>query len=117
MRAEEPVLRRRLVASRETNMEATKLGEQLKVIGDPARLRILALLPVTDDCKGVYNVSELAEALGIPQPTVSHHLCVLRQMGLVKKKKMCRDVYYWIDAAAFREMVVAIQDVVRPRKR
>ena len=31
------------------------------------------------------------------QPTVSHHLRVLRQAGLVDNKKMCRDVFYWVD--------------------
>ncbi len=73
---------------------------QFKALGDPTRLKILRLLPDNDDCEEVYNVSELAEELEIPQPTISHHLKVLYQAKLVKNQKMCRDVYYWIDREA-----------------
>jgi ArsR family transcriptional regulator len=78
-------------------MDFSNLAERLKAMADPTRLRILKLLPPTDTCELVYNVSELAEELQIPQPTVSHHLKVLYNEGLVKCRKMCRDVYYWID--------------------
>jgi ArsR family transcriptional regulator, arsenate/arsenite/antimonite-responsive transcriptional repressor len=77
------------------------LSCRLKALGDPTRQRILALLPDTDACADVMNVGELAEALDQPQPTVSHHLKVLLQADLVQNRKMCRDVYYWIDRATF----------------
>ena len=48
-------------------------------LGDPKRVLILYLL-----ADGPCNVSELTEALGVSQPTVSHHLKVLRDRGLVQ---------------------------------
>jgi ArsR family transcriptional regulator len=75
-----------------------QMGEVFKALGDPVRLGILRLLPDTDDCCcAVYNVSELAEELGVSQPTVSHHLKILKHAGIVHCSRMCRDVYYWID--------------------
>ena len=86
-----------------------KLAEQVKTLGDPTRLRILKLLSMLElapsehdpDCPGVYNVTKLGEELGVPQTTVSHHLKVLYNAGLLRNKKLCRDVYYWIDRNAF----------------
>ncbi|MDP0495136.1 MAG: metalloregulator ArsR/SmtB family transcription factor [Verrucomicrobiota bacterium JB024] len=72
-----------------------ELARQLWALGDIVRLQILDLLPITPDCKHVSNVSQLAEKLNLSQPTISHHLRVLRQAGIVEYRKMCRDVYYW----------------------
>ncbi len=74
-----------------------KLGQQLKAIGDPVRLRLLNLLPPEPDCNHASNVTLLAEQLGMPQPTVSHHLKVLKEADIIRGKKMCRDVIYWIN--------------------
>ena len=89
-----------------------RLAEVFKALSEPARLRILELLPLTNDCASVYNVSELAEELGIPQPTVSHHLQVLYRAGLVQSARMCRDVYYWIDQPALDAAHAALQGLV-----
>lgn len=91
----------------------TKLSEQLKAVADPTRLRILQLLPPTKDCERVYNVSGLAEELGVPQPTVSHHLKALYNAGLVKCDKMCRDVYYWIDHETLDATMCAVKGLAR----
>jgi len=76
------------------------LARQLWALGDSVRLRILSHLPRNPDCKYRNNVSQLAEDIGIAQPTLSHHLRILRQAGLVSYKRMCRDVYYWLDEEA-----------------
>jgi ArsR family transcriptional regulator, arsenate/arsenite/antimonite-responsive transcriptional repressor len=91
----------------------THLAEQLKAVADPTRLRILELLPPGKKCELVCNVSELAEALDTPQPTVSHHLKVLYTAGLVKSEKMCRDVYYWVDQPAVDEAMCAVKRLAR----
>ncbi len=93
-------------------MAYEQLAQQLKALSEPARLRILELLPVTRDCESVYNVTELAEELGMPQPTVSHHLRVLHQAGLVQCEKMCRDVYYWIDQPALEAALSGCRTVM-----
>jgi ArsR family transcriptional regulator len=75
------------------------LAKQLWALGDLARLKILRHLPHSENCEHGNNVSQLADMLGLAQPTVSHHLRVLRQAGLVSNKKMCRDVFYWVNQA------------------
>ncbi|HHS97964.1 MAG TPA: ArsR family transcriptional regulator [Chloroflexi bacterium] len=58
-------------------------------LGDPKRVLILYLL-----ADGPCNVSELTEALKVSQPTVSHHLKVLRDRGLVRAEREGTSVYY-----------------------
>ena len=77
-----------------------ELAKQFWALGDPLRLKILQLLPNTPNCEHHNNVSQLAEKLGLSQPTISHHLRILRQAGLVSHKKMCRDCFYWIELEA-----------------
>lgn len=95
-----------------TTPEDSELAKQLWAVGDLVRLKILRLLPTTDDCEHENNVSQLAEKLGLTQPTISHHLRILRQAGLVSNRKMCRDVYYWIDREAAQTLVKALQSVL-----
>lgn len=73
-----------------------KLAQQLWALGDVVRLRLLSLLPQSADCEEGINVSRLAEKLELSQPTVSHHLRVLRQAGIIESTKQCRDVYYYV---------------------
>jgi ArsR family transcriptional regulator len=91
----------------------------LWALGDLARLRILRHLPHSENCEHGNNVSQLAEMLGLAQPTVSHHLRVLRQAGLVSNKKMCRDVFYWVNQAeaeaVLRSMRKALCEVPGPQ--
>ena len=94
-------------------MPHSDLARQLKAIGDPTRLRILGLLPRVKTCHGVYNVSQLAGELGIPQPTVSHHLKILFQADLIKCEKMCRDAYYWINEPAVEVVCDSFQAICR----
>jgi ArsR family transcriptional regulator, arsenate/arsenite/antimonite-responsive transcriptional repressor len=71
---------------------ATRLAALLRVLADPGRLRILSLLqaqPLRETC-----VCHLTDALGLSQPTVSHHLRVLFQAGLVERERRGNWVYY-----------------------
>ncbi|MEA3340462.1 MAG: metalloregulator ArsR/SmtB family transcription factor [Chloroflexota bacterium] len=58
-------------------------------LGDPKRVMILYLL--ADQSR---NVTELTEALGVSQPTVSHHLKILRERGLVLTERDGTAIYY-----------------------
>ena len=65
--------------------EADALAGALKALADPARLRLLSLIqsqPEHEAC-----VCHLTEPLGLTQPTVSHHLKVLLQAGLVEREQ------------------------------
>ncbi len=95
-----------------TEEQQQTLARQLWALGDHVRLRILERLPGTPDCETRTNVSGLAEDLGLSQPTISHHLRVLRQAGLVSHEKMCRDCYYWIDRESAAQMLQALEALV-----
>jgi DNA-binding transcriptional ArsR family regulator len=89
------------------------LERRLKALGDPARFKILMLLPKSENCcMKLFNVSNLSAELGIPQPTVSHHLNTLKNVGLVNCKKTCRDVYYWVNKDEVENIIEEIKQVL-----
>ena len=74
--------------------EATGLAQALKVIADPTRLRLLSLIqaqPAGEAC-----VCHLTEPLRLTQPTVSHHLKVLLDAGLVERDQRGSWAYYTV---------------------
>ena len=72
--------------------EADRLARALKTIADPARLRLLSLIQAQPD--GEACVCHLTEPLGLSQPTVSHHLKVLLDAGLVERERRGSWAYY-----------------------
>jgi len=72
--------------------EAHKLADWYGVLADPTRLRLLSLIAAQGEACAA---CDLVEPLGVSQPTVSHHLKVLREAGLVDSEKRGRSVYYW----------------------
>jgi ArsR family transcriptional regulator len=68
--------------------DAATLAAHLRVIADPARLRILGLLRINGPMRG----ADLGPLLGLAQPTVSHHLAILRDAGLISDRKAGRDI-------------------------
>lgn len=94
--------------------DSNRLAVQLWAIGDEARLRILACLPYSEACIHRNNVTELSERLSIPQPTVSHHLRVLRQAGIIQRSKKCRDCFYWIDSEEGNSILDRLQQIIAP---
>ena len=71
---------------------ASRLAALLRTLADPARLRILSLLqaqPGQEAC-----VCHVTDHLGLSQPTVSHHLRVLFEAGLVERERRGNWVYY-----------------------
>lgn len=65
------------------------MAERFKSLGDPTRLRILALL-----FDGERGVSDLAEHLKVSQSAVSHQLRILRAYDIVRFRKEGREVFY-----------------------
>ena len=72
--------------------EAIELARRLKVLADPARLRLLSLLMASD--RGEACTCDLVEPLGLTQPTVTHHLQRLSSVGLVASERRGRWTYY-----------------------
>ena len=72
--------------------DADALARALRVLADPARLRLLSLIqsqPAHEAC-----VCHLTEPLGLAQPTVSHHLKVLLDAGLVEREQRGSWAYF-----------------------
>ena len=65
------------------------MAKYFRGLGDPIRLRILALLQTEEEL----SVGELVDRLGLPQPKVSNHLACLRWCGFVEARREGRAVY------------------------
>lgn len=71
--------------------DAEALARTLKTVADPTRLQLLSLIDTAPG--GEACVCDLAEALGFTQPTVSHHLKILVDAGLLTREK--RGTWAW----------------------
>lgn len=73
-------------------MDLEPLAGLFKLLSDGTRLRILMLL-----AKGERNVSSLCDELKLPQPTVSHHLGLLRMKQIIINRRNGKQVFYGLD--------------------
>lgn len=78
-------------------------AEVLKVLGHPVRLKIVAGL-MSQSC----NVKKIWECLGLPQATVSQHLALLKNKGIIDGRRDGVEVYYQVVSAQAREVVTAL---------
>jgi len=74
--------------------EAEEVAAALRVVADPARLRLLSLISTADG--GEACACNLTGPLELSQPTVSHHLKVLTDAGLLEREQRGRWAYYRI---------------------
>ncbi|MGH2539886.1 MAG: ArsR/SmtB family transcription factor [Actinomycetota bacterium] len=75
--------------------EAERLAAALRVLAEPARLRLLSIIGARAD--GEACVCDLTAPLGLSQPTVSHHLKVLAEAGLVDREQRGRWAYFRVN--------------------
>ena len=68
------------------------LAGRLKALADPARLRLMSLVLASDQGEGC--ICDLTDPLGLSQPTVSHHMKVLVDAGLLQREKRGRWAYF-----------------------
>jgi ArsR family transcriptional regulator len=71
---------------------AAELARVFKALGDPVRLRLLSL--IASEAGGEVCVCDLTSAFDLSQPTISHHLKLLRQAGLIEGERRGTWVYY-----------------------
>jgi ArsR family transcriptional regulator len=86
--------------------DAVTLAEQFAALADPVRLRLVSLLATAPD--GAVCACDLVEPLGKSQPTVSHHLKVLRDLRLVTSEKRGRNVWYAVVPARLEALRSAL---------
>jgi ArsR family transcriptional regulator, arsenate/arsenite/antimonite-responsive transcriptional repressor len=75
--------------------QAADLAKIFKALGDPVRLRLMSMI-ASRGAGGETCVCELTPAFDLSQPTISHHLKLLRQAGLIDCERRGTWVYYWV---------------------
>jgi ArsR family transcriptional regulator len=77
-----------------TEADAVDLAHVFKALADPIRLRLFSLIASFEG--GQACVCDLTGPFDVSQPTISHHLRVLREAGLVDSERRGTWVYYWV---------------------
>ena len=85
---------------------AAQLSMRLKALADPARLRLVSLLLVSES--GELCTCEVTEPLGLSQPTVSHHFKKLTDAGLITGERRGTWTYYRIVPEALAALAAVI---------
>jgi len=81
---------------------AGDLALMFKALGDPVRLRLLSR--VASHAGGEACVCDLSVGFDLSQPTISHHLKVLREAGLLQCERRGTWVYYWVVPSALAQL-------------
>jgi ArsR family transcriptional regulator len=89
--------------------DATELARHFAALADPVRLRLLGLIASAPD--GEVCACDLVAPVGRAQPTVSHHLKVLAEAGLVERER--RGTWAWYRVVP--ERLAALRDAIAPR--
>ena len=89
-----------------TEAAAMELARSFKALADPVRLQLLALIASAPD--GTACSCDLEEPVGKSQPTVSHHLSLLAEAGLITKAKMGR----WVMRTIVPERLAQLRDAL-----
>src|SRR4051794_19572050 len=91
--------------------QAERMAPLLKALADPVRLRLLSLVAAHAD--GEACVCDLNDAFDLSQPTISHHLKVLHEVGLLDRSKRGTWVYYRIRTDVLADIAGMIGGVGR----
>lgn len=94
-----------------TDEQATSVVPVLKALADPVRLRLMSLVAAHED--GEACVCDLNEAFDLSQPTISHHLKVLHEAGLLDRSKRGTWVYYRVEPTALTDLATMLGGVAR----
>ena len=89
---------------------AAGLAQVFKALGDPVRLRLVSLIGAHKG--GEVCVCDLTEAFDLTQPTISHHLKVLKDAGLIDSQRRGTWVYYRLVPAALERMAALLSQSI-----
>lgn len=93
-------------------VDAERVADLFKVLGDPTRVLILQALVQS----GELCVHQLAEVVGMSQSSVSHHLRLLRNFDLIRARRSGREVYYRPDDDHVEQLIgVCVEHVAHAR--
>jgi ArsR family transcriptional regulator, arsenate/arsenite/antimonite-responsive transcriptional repressor len=87
--------------------QAVSLARTFKALADPTRLRLVSMVAAHDG--GEACVCDLTEPLGLTQPTISHHLKILVEAGILTRDKRGVWAYYALVPAALEALSAVLQ--------
>jgi len=90
-----------------TRLSDQELAALAKAVGHPARVRILRLLSARKTCM----TRELAPKLGLAASTVSEHLRILREAGLIQTQTPDGRLCYCVDDKGLQSLLAGVQDL------
>ena len=85
-----------------SNQAAVELAAMLKALSDPVRLRLLSVIASHDGAEAC--VCDISAGIDVTQPTISHHLKVLRTAGLLDSERRGSWVYYRVIPEALQRL-------------
>ena len=89
--------------------ESSRVAAAFRALGDPVRVRLMSILLRAPD--GEACACDLVDPVSRSQPTVSHHLKVLREAGLVTATRRGTNIWY----AVRTDQLAALREVLQPR--
>jgi ArsR family transcriptional regulator, arsenate/arsenite/antimonite-responsive transcriptional repressor len=92
--------------------QAVKLARLFKAMGDPVRLRLLSL--IASHQGGEACVCDLTDVFDLTGPTISHHLKVLREAGLISGERRGTWVYYRVEPEALSRLSAVLVPDLTP---
>lgn len=86
---------------------AETLARMFKALGDPTRVKLLSMIAAAPE--GEACVCDMTEPVGLSQPTVSHHLKLLAEAGLVTREQRGKWAYYRVSPGVLGSLASALQ--------
>jgi len=91
---------------------ASETAARFKALADPTRIQLLHLVAGAET--GEACVCDLTDAVGLSQPTVSHHLAILVKAGLLTRERRGTWAWYRLDPTGPAALRLALQDALAP---
>lgn len=82
-------------------------GDTFKALSDPTRREILSMLK-----KGSMTAGEIVDHFDTTGATISHHLSILKQAGLIEDRKAGKYIYYELNTSVFQEVLSWLQTLM-----
>ncbi|NMB11283.1 MAG: winged helix-turn-helix transcriptional regulator [Firmicutes bacterium] len=92
-------------------VQLVPIGLTFKALSDPNRRKILQLLK-----RGDLTAGELAEHFEISKPSLSHHLSVLKQAGLVSDERQGQNIIYSLESTVFQDIIAWLMEYTGDEK-
>jgi ArsR family transcriptional regulator len=89
-----------------TEVQSVDLARVFKALGDPVRLRLLSL--IASHAGGEACVCDLTDAFDLTGPTISHHLRVLREAGVIDGERRGTWIYYRVLPTALQTLATVL---------